>query len=120
MKTSIKKAILIFTVIGFVALLSLAGAQQNPENGADIIKLNLGGAMAEVTFPHHAHQNVVNDCNVCHSVFPMTPGIIKEKITLQELRKQQVMHGTCLECHKAMKTAGDATGPVVCNQCHIR
>lgn len=120
MKTSIKKAILIFTVTGFVAMLSLAGAQQNPENGADIIKLNPGGAMAEVTFPHHAHQNVVNDCNVCHSVFPMTPGIIKEKIILQELRKQQVMHGTCLECHKAMKNAGEATGPVVCNQCHIR
>lgn len=111
---------MLFAVIGFIVMPSLAGAQQNPERGAGVIKLNSGGAMAEVTFPHHVHQNAVNNCNACHSVFPMTPSIIKEKISLQEFRKQQVMNGTCLECHKAMMKAGETTGPVVCNQCHIR
>lgn len=115
-----KKLIVLFAVIGFAVMAVGAGAGKSLEKGADIINLNPGGAMAEVAFPHHAHQNAVSDCNICHSVFPMTPGIIKKKIMLQELRKQQVMNGTCLECHKAMKQAGEATGPVVCNQCHIR
>ena len=115
-----KSRSLMLVMIVLMAMLSVAWAQQNQEKGADRIQLNSGGAMAEVPFPHHLHQNVVNDCNVCHKAFPMTSGIIKEKIARQELRKQQIMNGTCLECHKAMKNAGEKTGPVACNQCHIR
>ncbi len=115
-----KKHILLFIVISFIAMLSVVGAQQELEKGADRIQLNSGGAMAEVTFPHHRHQEVVNDCNACHSVFPMAPGIIGGKIAQQQFRKQQVMNETCLGCHRAMKKAGETTGPVACNQCHVR
>lgn len=115
-----KKYVTLFIVIGSVTMLSLVGAQQNTEKGADIINLNHGGAMAEVTFPHRLHQEAIDDCTACHAVFPMTPGIIKEMIVSQQLRKQQVMNGTCLACHKNMAKSGEATGPVSCNQCHVR
>ncbi len=111
----------VLVMIGVMMILSVvAWAQQNLDKGADMIQLNLDRAMAEVDFPHHVHQNVVNDCDACHMTFPMAAGIIEEKITRREFRKQQIMNDVCLDCHRAMKTAGQSTGPVACNQCHIR
>ena len=47
----------LIAAIVLIAMLSAAWAQQSQEKGADIIQLNPDGAMAVVTFPHHAHQN---------------------------------------------------------------
>jgi hypothetical protein len=92
---------------------------EDQNKGAEKITIT-SGSMAPVTLPHHLHQKVVNDCNACHDLFPQTLGSITELKNQQKLKKQQVMNGKCIQCHKARKEAGEATGPVECNKCHVR
>jgi nitrate reductase cytochrome c-type subunit len=77
-----------------------------------------GGKRGVVAFPHHQHQNLIDDCNACHDIFPQTPGSIKDLIADEKLKKKQVMNKTCLACHKAKKKAGEKTGPTKCSACH--
>ncbi len=96
---------------------AIAFAVQN-QGGKDI-KID-GGKKGVVEFPHHQHQNQIDDCNKCHGVFPQTPGSIQVLIADGKLKKKQVMNKTCLKCHKTMKKAGEKTGPVKCSACHIK
>ena len=112
------KAKIIGVIIGVVFLTSaIAAAVQN--QGAKNIKLD-GGNRGIVPFPHHLHQNVINDCNACHSIFPKTAGIIKDLKQQGKLKKKQVMNKTCIKCHKAKKKAGVKAGPTKCSQCHVK
>jgi cytochrome c-type protein NrfB len=92
---------------------------EDQNKGAENIKI-MAGSMAPVTLPHHLHQKVVNDCNACHDLFPQTLGSINELKSQQKLKKQQVMNGKCIQCHKARKEAGQESGPTECNKCHVR
>ena len=87
--------------------------------GEEKIKLD-GGKRGMIDFPHHQHHSVIKDCNTCHDVFPQTAGSIKDLKTKGELKKKQVMNKTCLKCHKAMKKAGEKTGPTKCSACHVK
>ena len=112
------KAKIIGVIIGVVFLTSaIAAAVQN--QGAKDIKLD-GGNRGIVPFPHHLHQNVMNDCNACHSIFPKTAGIIKDLKHQGKLKKKQVMNKTCIKCHKAKKKAGVKAGPIKCSECHAK
>ena len=44
--------------------------------GAAKIALD-GGTRGVVTFPHHTHQNVLKDCQACHTLFPQEQGGIE-------------------------------------------
>lgn len=101
----------------FLTCLSVISAQ---DMGSEIIVFEKG-RMPQVTFFHHLHQEKLdNDCTSCHDLFPMQKGIIKEMISRDQLKSQQVMNEQCVECHRDRKKAGLATGPIKCTACHIR
>ena len=79
-----------------------------------------GGKMGNITFPHHMHHGVVNDCMVCHKDFSREPGSLQAAKDKGALKKKQVMNGTCLKCHKDRKKAGEKYGPVSCSGCHTK
>ncbi|MBW2252064.1 MAG: cytochrome c3 family protein [Deltaproteobacteria bacterium] len=112
------KAKIIGVITGVVFLTSaIAVAVQN--QGAKDLKLD-GGSRGIVPFPHHLHQNAMDDCNACHSIFPKTAGIIKDLKQQGKLKKKQVMNKTCIKCHKAKKKAGVKAGPTTCSKCHVK
>ena len=105
-------------ISGLLVCAVIMGADVASENkGAEIILIN-GGKMRDVHFPHHRHQNVLGDCNVCHELFPAQAGSIAELKEQGKLRKKQVMEEHCIACHKKRKAAGEQTGPTSCARCH--
>ena len=113
MKTRIILTILLLSfLVGAVVV-----AAQNQGNKE--IKID-GGKRGAITFPHHLHQDVLGNCNACHSIFPKSPGAIKELIVKKELKKKQVMNKTCIKCHKEKKKAGENAGPTRCSECHVK
>jgi len=87
--------------------------------GSKEISIN-GGNKGDILLPHQLHQETLQDCQICHSIFPQEAGAIDSAKASGALKKKQVMNKTCLKCHRAMKKAGDKTGPVSCSGCHIK
>lgn len=79
-----------------------------------------GGERGKVPFPHHKHQIVLEDCDICHSLFPQKAGGIAELIQKGDLKIKQVMNDHCKKCHREKKKAGEKTGPITCSKCHIK
>ena len=108
------KAILFTLTILLAAFITVA-----QEKGAEKMDLE-GGSRGMVPFPHHVHQNALKDCNLCHAVFGQEAGVIEKMKAEGKLEKKQVMNKLCTKCHKEGKKAQAKTGPVTCNQCHVR
>ncbi len=108
-------ALMMFCAFAF-AHQDTAGHQNK---GAKEIKLN-GGSKGEIPFTHFNHQERLGDCNICHSLFPHSPGAIEEYKQKGDLEKKHVMNKLCIKCHKAEKKAGKAYGPVTCSKCHVK
>jgi hypothetical protein len=87
--------------------------------GAKEIKL-AGGSRGEVPFPHLDHQNRLEDCKICHSLFPQTKDSVEALKAEGKLKGKQVMNKLCIKCHKAEKRAGKPAGPTTCAKCHVR
>jgi hypothetical protein len=104
-----------------LALLAAAGTLATEAGkGADAMALD-GGSRGRVPFGHHRHQAALDDCNLCHAVFPQEAGSIERLKADGTLKaKSDVMNKLCINCHRAKKTAGAATGPLTCAQCHQR
>ncbi|MBC2716079.1 MAG: cytochrome c3 family protein [Desulfobacteraceae bacterium] len=116
-----EKLVCLLIVVFFVFLAVFSYAHEDHDDFGDEIIILEKGRMPQVTFPHQMHQTVLeNNCNACHDLFPKQHGIIKEMITQEKLKKQQVMNSNCLKCHKERKAAGQKAGPVKCTQCHVR
>jgi len=112
-----KKTVFLVTLIFVIGLAVYVTAQ---DKGAETVIFEKG-RMPAVTFPHHEHQQKLNnDCSSCHDLFPMKAGIIKEMIIQEKLKKQQVMNSKCVQCHKDRKKEGLEAGPTKCTQCHVR
>jgi hypothetical protein len=77
-----------------------------------------GGRSGDILFPHHLHQKVVKDCQTCHVDFAQKEGALDAAKKSEALRKKQVMNETCIKCHRAMKKAGEKSGPTNCKHCH--
>ena len=77
-----------------------------------------GGRKGNITLPHREHQQNLQDCKICHRVFPKKLGSIKAMKDEGNLKKKQVMNKVCLNCHRSMKKAGKDTGPTSCSGCH--
>jgi hypothetical protein len=108
-----------FTVLLAAAALiaSIAVAAEN--KGADQISID-GGSRGNISFAHHAHQDRLKDCNICHALFPQEPGALSKLKDSGQLKKKQVMNKQCIACHKAEKRAGNKTAPTTCSKCHIK
>jgi len=63
---------------------------------------------------------VLEDCNICHSVFEQKVGIIEELKAQGKIKKKYVMNKLCTKCHKKMKKTGAKTGPTTCKNCHLK
>ena len=103
-------------IFGIVFVTAIAVAVQN--EGAPEIMVD-GGSKGEVFFPHHRHQNNLGDCNICHNIFPKTPGVIKDLKSQGKLEKKQVMNH-CRGCHRNLANKGLKAGPTACNNCHAK
>ncbi|RLC06698.1 MAG: cytochrome C [Deltaproteobacteria bacterium] len=111
-----RNRIVIFCLMGLFLSTAMVFAQGK---GAKQINLH-GGKQGDITFPHHMHHTVVNDCMVCHKDFPQEPGALQASKDSGALKKKQMMNKTCLKCHRDRKKAGKPYGPVRCSGCHIR
>ena len=110
------RIILLPIIFGMVFTVAMASQVQN--RGAPDITLD-GGTKGKVPFPHQKHQDTLGDCNICHDIFPQTPGVIKELKEQEELKKKQVMNH-CRGCHRKMTKEGAKTGPTSCSKCHVK
>jgi cytochrome c-type protein NrfB len=98
-----------------LAALAVWGQQ---DNGAPEMEL-AAGERGDVAFPHLQHQNVLEDCNLCHSVFPQQAGSILSMKAAGTLKPRQVMNKQCIKCHRTKKKEGVKTGPLTCSKCHV-
>jgi hypothetical protein len=106
--------------ISALLLLIVTGLTPAVENkGADQLEL-YGGKRGKIPFPHHQHQTVLEDCSICHDIFPQEKGVIEKLKTEGKLKPKQVMNKLCTACHKEKKRAGEKTGPVTCKDCHVK
>ncbi|MCJ7686209.1 MAG: cytochrome c family protein [Desulfobacteraceae bacterium] len=99
---------------GMFLVTSIAISDQN--KGAATIVLQ-GGSSGNVSFPHHRHQNALDDCNLCHGMFPQNPGSIERLKVEGKLKKKEVME-KCRTCHREKADKGERAGPTRCRGCH--
>jgi hypothetical protein len=113
----------LFLVLASITALiagAMAASTTAPQNkGAEKIELN-GGKRGNVFFPHRQHQAQLEDCQICHAVFPQKSGSITELKTEGKLKKKYVMNKLCTKCHKKKKKLGEKSGPTKCKNCHIK
>lgn len=102
----------------FIVVLSLLfiSAAPSENKGAPDITID-AASKGKVAFPHRRHQESLGDCNLCHTLFPQEPNIIRKKITEGSLKKKDVMDH-CRDCHKKKSTVGEKAGPTSCAKCH--
>lgn len=111
-----KKKKLFWPVVAAVIVMAVAALAAEKKMGAPSIVIP-GGTKGDISFPHGTHQVTLEDCNICHALFPQEPGTIVSLKAAGTLRKMQVMK-VCQGCHKQMAQEGKKAGPVNCNECH--
>lgn len=113
-----RSAVWAVMVIGLMSLAAaLAVAEQN--KGAEEMVLE-GGSRGEVPFPHRQHQENLEECTLCHDLFPQEEGAIERLKEEGKLEDRQVMNRQCIKCHRDKKREGAASGPTLCSTCHQR
>ena len=110
-----KKWVVGIVISVFISTISLAVENK----GAEKIQID-GGSRGAVPFMHHAHQERLGDCNICHTMFPQEPQSLARLKGNGQLKSKDVMNKLCIKCHKAEKKAGNKAGPTTCSKCHIR
>ncbi len=113
----VMKAKALFVLFFIMIFVAAVFAGEDKEKGASQLEI-FSGSKEKVPFPHHAHQEKLNNCDACHSLFPKAPGAIKDLREKGRLKKKQVMNTVCVKCHKAEKAAGKKAGPTSCSVCH--
>ena len=104
-------------VLATMALMIVVAAIAADNKGAETLSIH-GGSRGDVPFPHHAHQNRIEDCNTCHTAFPQEAEAIEKLKASKQLEPKQVMNKQCIKCHKDLKKDGNPTGPTTCSKCH--
>ena len=111
--------VMLISIAAIVIGSSSVYSNNDQDKGVDHIELE-GGKRGKVPFPHHRHQDNLEDCTICHAVFPQKSGSIEELKAQGKLKKKFVMNKLCTKCHKETKKAGKKTGPTSCAKCHIK
>lgn len=122
-KTTVLAVLMAVVLIGSLspainAVSPEAGGEQS-DKGAAMIQME-SGRLPAVAFPHRQHQSRIDDCNVCHRMFPQKRGAIRSMQEEGELKKQAVMNDNCIACHKEKRKDGAPSGPLSCTGCHPR
>lgn len=107
---------LVLLLVVLMVAVSVAGVDAMDQGAAEMTMG--GGERGEVWFPHQQHQKTLGDCNLCHDLFPQVSGSIEKQKVEGVLKQKQVMNKKCIACHRKMKKAGQASGPVSCKNCH--
>jgi hypothetical protein len=110
----IKLTLTIIAIILIFTIPCLSASEQNQGSENMVIE---GGRLGKVPFPHHIHQNTLNNCNYCHNLFPKTLNSIEKLIDEGKLKKKEVMNN-CRECHKQKAENNEKAGPTNCKGCH--
>jgi len=114
----------LFPLLGATILFFFAGSAAFSDapvenKGAAEIKIS-AGTRGTVQFPHKRHQDKIEDCKICHALYPEEAGIIEKLKAEGTLKKKQVMNIQCTKCHKQKKREGIKAGPTTCTKCHIK
>jgi hypothetical protein len=140
-----KLSLLVFGLAALVIVL-LCAAVQATQEASETITMNSGvyakHTKALVTFTHKKHhvdykvscsdchhiyedgKNVwkqggeVKKCEACHTEAKAPKGDKTPKAEKIVKYHYSAIHANCQGCHKALKTAGKATGPTTCAGCH--
>jgi hypothetical protein len=115
----VKLFLILVSITVILAGVMAASTMATQNKGAENIELE-GGKRGKVPFPHRQHQAQLEDCKICHSVFPQKAGSIKALKAEGKLKKKHVMNKLCTKCHKQKKKAGQKSGPTTCKKCHIK
>ena len=115
----LKLIVVFISITAIIAGISAANSIANQDKGAENIEL-AGGKRGKVHFPHHQHQARLDDCQICHAVFPQKSGSIQKLQAEGKLKKKYVMNKLCTKCHKQKKKAGQKSGPTTCKKCHVK
>jgi hypothetical protein len=107
---------LLMLIVCAALIASVAAAIENSGSA----QIDISASRGTVSFPHHQHQESLKDCNVCHTLFPQETGALAKLKSGGQLKPKQVMNKLCINCHRAEKKAGKASGPTICSQCHSR
>lgn len=110
MRSKLLLMVLVVFICGSVTVLAVEN------KGAAVF--SIPAKKGAVSFPHHAHQNKIGDCQVCHSLYPQVKGSIEQLKIEGKLESKDVMNKQCLKCHRDNKKAGKESGPVSCSECH--
>jgi plastocyanin len=105
-------------MIGFCMMLMVVPTIDAENHGAENIVLQ-APKRGDVPFAHALHQETLDDCMVCHELFPKVTGVIERLKADGSMKKKQVMK-QCRACHRATKAGGGKTGPITCAGCHKR
>jgi Class III cytochrome C family len=103
-----KRILAILVAVGLVALgtATLASADNGPE------EIKLPAKMGDVTFPHKAHQEKIDDCTKCHHKGVEAGACSSCHDGEKAPKAKDAFHKLCKDCHKA---EGAPTG---CKDCH--
>ena len=112
-----KRIVVPLVALIMVSVVAGAFCTTEQDKGASEIEL-IGGKRGNVHFPHHLHQEKLEDCQICHSVFEQKSGIIEALKSQGKLKKKHVMNKLCTKCHRQKKKAGEKSGPTTCKNCH--
>ena len=110
-----KKVVLCLFVLFAVLVGNMAFSDQVKSIKA-VIELGAGDK-GDVTFPHEKHRKSIEDCMICHKMYPQKLESISGEMKAGKIQKKQVMT-SCLSCHRSMKAENKKTGPTSCNECH--
>ena len=99
-------------------VISVASDKAEMATGAMDIKI-AGGEKGNIPFPHLRHQESLDDCNICHSLFKQEPRSIESSMARGELEKKQIMNNLCLRCHRSETEKGNKSAPTTCSKCHM-
>ena len=99
-------------------VISVASDKAEMASGAMDIQI-AGGEKGNIHFPHLRHQEILGDCNICHSLFKQEPRSIKASKARGEVEKKQIMNTLCLKCHRAENEKGNKSAPTTCSKCHM-
>jgi c(7)-type cytochrome triheme protein len=108
------RKMIILLLPGFLFFLVAIAVGQNKGPANLVLQ---GGKLGSVPFSHHLHQNIIGDCNICHTLFPQAAESIEKLKAEGKLKKREVMD-RCVECHKKEAATGSKAAPIKCSACH--
>lgn len=92
-------------ILAFCGLMLAASVSLAELNTGDEAMILPGGKPGDVAFPHKLHQDVLQSCDACHSMFGQQAGAIKALIAEGKLKPKQVMN-FCTDCHRQQAAEG--------------